>query len=70
MGDDHAAHDHCGCCGRCFVWLAGAFCTPCRTLTRHLRPQLAREAPLPPWDRTYEAHTGEPCPLGVVAEDA
>lgn len=61
LTDDHSAHDHCGCCGNCYVWLASEFCTPCRSRVKHLGPH-----GLPPWDRTYEAVHGSPCPFQVT----
>lgn len=61
LTDDHEAHDHCGCCGRCYVYLNGDFCTPCRSKNRHLGSR-----DLPPWDRTYFAIHGEPCPLQLI----
>jgi len=58
LTSDHEAHEHCGCCGRCFTWLATSFCSPCRSRAGHLgTPDLF------PWDRTYAAIHGEPCPF-------
>jgi hypothetical protein len=58
LTDDHFAHQHCGCCGRCFAWLKGVFCYQCCQIKEHLGP-----AHLPPWDRTYEAVHGTLCPF-------
>lgn len=60
LTDDHEAHDHCGCCGQCYVYLNGSFCLPCRTKKGHLG-----SPGLPPWERTYFAVHGEPCPLHI-----
>lgn len=61
MSDGHdlsGEHEHCGCCGSCWRWLQTEFCSRCRSLQGHLGPM-----PLAPWDRTYQAVHGEPCPL-------
>jgi hypothetical protein len=58
LTDDHFAHEHCGCCGRCFVRLDDVFCYQCRQLKGHLG-----SIHWPPWDRTHEAVHGTPCPF-------
>lgn len=51
--------DYCGCCGRrcpsCEEW-----CDDCKL---HLLPSG------PPWERTYFAQHGKPCPLSVLYLD-
>jgi hypothetical protein len=50
----------CGCCGRFAEW--GEWCARC---TQHLAPLEIAGAP---WDRTWFAQRGEPCPLVLWRE--
>lgn len=47
--------DCCGCCGRELKRDVGGWCPDC---AKHLLP-----ANVPPWDRTYFAQFGKPCPF-------
>lgn len=53
----------CGCCGRAYENGTLLWCTDCAA---HIDPS-ERKAP---WDRTYKAGTGRPCPFEVGAPQA
>lgn len=56
----------CGCCGRLFAdrWEAETqiFCRQCK---RHVLPNSHNTDP---WDRTFEAQHGTPCPFADLGE--
>jgi len=50
--------NYCGCCGRETQWGGSPYW--CQECSRHVADNRQ-----PPWDRTYEAIHGEPCPFQI-----
>ncbi len=54
-----ADHEGCGCCGQYLSGRDDYFCVDCLA---HVWPKEDR----PPWERTYFARHGKPCPWQVT----